>query len=56
MLACYTFGQPTVDEDLTDVERLTNKLELLTDTVVDLNMQLKQVWQLWSGIFFISEV
>ena len=37
-------GQPTADEGLTDVETLTNKLELLTDVMMDLNKQLKQVW------------
>ena len=40
----FAVTQPTVDEDLPDVERLTNKLELLTETVIDLKMELKQVW------------
>ena len=40
----YALCQQTIDEDLTDVEQLTNNLELLTENVIDLNMQLKQVW------------
>ena len=40
----HALGQQTVDKDLTETARLMNKLELLTNTVVELNMQLKQVW------------
>ena len=39
----HALGQETVDKDLTETTRLMNKLELLTNTVVELNMQLKQV-------------
>ena len=40
----HGLGQTTVNEYLTETEQLTNKLELFTDTVVNLNAHLKQVW------------